>query len=306
MKKFVLFLSLLAIVLPLVLYCAYPGTAYEITMIALRKMSGLTEQKVYVGDHIVRYLEGGKGETVILLHGFQADKDTWTLFVKSLTPHCRVIAIDILGFGESSKPENHSYSISSQVEFLNRIVNVMKPGRFHIGGHSMGGAIAGRYVAEYPEKVSSLALFNTSGVTTPVKSRLQKMMKKGQNPFVIRSFDDYEKMLNLVFEKQIFFPGLFKSHHSRLAIRSRTFNKKIIEQIMEEKYSLENDFSRISIPTFVLWGDKDKVVDVSAVRVLKKGIKNTKTVVIKKCGHIPMIEHPEETARHYLRFLTSD
>jgi abhydrolase domain-containing protein 6 len=65
---------------------------------------------------------------------------------------------------------------------------------------------------------------------------------------------------------------------------------------------LEGNLSRIPQPTLILWGDTDRVVDVSSVSIFEK-IKNHKKVIMKDCGHVPMIERPEETASLYLDFL---
>ena len=60
---------------------------------------------------------------------------------------------------------------------------------------------------------------------------------------------------------------------------------------------------RIKAPTLVLWGDSDRVIDVSAADVYTAGIAGAKKVVLSACGHLPMIERPQETADHYLAFL---
>ena len=62
----------------------------------------------------------------------------------------------------------------------------------------------------------------------------------------------------------------------------------------------------IQAPTLILWGDKDKLLHVSCVPILEMGIKHHQTVIMKNCGHAPMLERPKETADHYLRFLRED
>jgi pimeloyl-ACP methyl ester carboxylesterase len=60
----------------------------------------------------------------------------------------------------------------------------------------------------------------------------------------------------------------------------------------------------IRAKTLILWGDTDRVLSVSSARVLQKGIENSKVIIMKDCGHMPMIERPEETARYYLEFIS--
>ncbi len=84
---------------------------------------------------------------------------------------------------------------------------------------------------------------------------------------------------------------------------NRDFNEKILGHIAKENYLLEDDLSKIKTKTIVIWGDKDRVIHVSCTDVIKKGLPGSTIVVIKNCGHLPMIERPDETARYYLEFL---
>jgi len=62
-----------------------------------------------------RKAKGGKGETLVLLHGFGANKDNWTRLAKYLMSHYRIIAPDLPGFGESSSPNDIDYTVAAQV-----------------------------------------------------------------------------------------------------------------------------------------------------------------------------------------------
>jgi pimeloyl-ACP methyl ester carboxylesterase len=53
-----------------------------------------------------------------------------------------------------------------------------------------------------------------------------------------------------------------------------------------------------------MWGDTDRLIDVSRVKILEEKIANHRTVVMKDCGHIPPLERPEEAADHYRRFIS--
>ena len=66
---------------------------------------------------------------------------------------------------------------------------------------------------------------------------------------------------------------------------------------------LEAKLQDITSPTLILWGDKDRIHDVSSTRILEKGLSNSTTIIMKDMGHCPMMERPEETAGHYMKFL---
>ena len=303
MKRKLFIVVAILILVPIVIYFAFPEVLYNFSITSLRKSAGLSKKIIEVDNQTISYLEGGKGDAILLLHGFSGNKDNWTTFAKSLTTNYHVIAIDLPGFGESSKIETESYNIDSQVKKLDRIVDVLGLNKFHLAGNSMGGAIAGKYAAVVPDKVLSLALFDTAGISSAEKSELAKLMENGENPLLIESSQDFDEMIKFVFEAPPPIPKRIKVYLAKQSILNRGFNKKIFKELMLEKYSLESDLSKIQANTLILWGDNDRVIHVSCTNVLEKGLLNSTTVIMKGCGHCPMIERPEETAQHYLEFL---
>jgi len=87
------------------------------------------------------------------------------------------------------------------------------------------------------------------------------------------------------------------------ALANRKFYEKELKEMDPDFRSLEKELPNIEAQTLILWGDQDKVLDVSSVPVFEKRLKNHKTVIIKDCGHLPMIEKPQETATHYIDFI---
>ena len=122
LKTLVSFVLLIAI-LSLGIYFIFPETAINILVQLERNVvGGVRQNNITVDGLNIEYLEGGKGETLVLLHGFGADKDNWTRTARYLTPHYRIIAPDLPGFGESSSPNDIEYTVSAQVERLKAFV----------------------------------------------------------------------------------------------------------------------------------------------------------------------------------------
>ncbi len=298
---------LIVIIVALVLFfILFPGTVFRAAQYVNRSLSGLSDRSVQVDDNRIVYLEGGKGEAVLLLHGYSADKDNWTAFAKYLTPKYRVVIPDLPGFGGSSRSQETSYDIESQVERLHRFVQVMRLGKVNVAGNSMGGTIAAVYAAKYPQEVSSLALLAPGGIQGGVKSKLMKMFEKGVNPFVIKSEEDFERMMRLAFVKVPTIPYPVRKAIVARAIKDGPFNEKVMADMIRKPISLESYLPLIKAKTLILWGDRDNILDVSCVPIIEKRIKDHQTVIIKDCGHMPMLERPEETAGHYLKFLQGD
>jgi abhydrolase domain-containing protein 6 len=157
-KKVVVVLGIVATLL-IVLYLALPGLLVKWAKESERKAAGLQQKSVRVGDHDIAYIEGGKGESILMIHGFGANKDNWTRFAKFVTPTYRVTALDLPGFGDSTYLENASYRVADQAKRLDEFAGSVGLKKFHIVGNSMGGYIAARYAIMFPDKVLTLGLF---------------------------------------------------------------------------------------------------------------------------------------------------
>ncbi len=104
-------------------------------------------------------IDAGDGPPVILLHGIASSSVTFERLVPLVEPYHRVIAIDLLGFGESPAPEDAQYTIEEHVAALAHTVRALKPGGpVVLVGHSMGALIASRFAAAFPRKVSRLVI----------------------------------------------------------------------------------------------------------------------------------------------------
>ncbi|HEU18495.1 MAG TPA: alpha/beta fold hydrolase [Deltaproteobacteria bacterium] len=302
-KKLIILTGAFIILAPIVLYFAFPGVVYNIFVQSARRSAGLSQKVITVDKFTIAYLEGGKGDTILLLHGFGGDKDNWTIFAKSLTPYFHVVAIDIPGFGKSSKIPTESYTIGNQVKRIRNIVDTLGLTNFHLAGNSMGGTIAGKYAADVPDRVLSLALFNTGGIYSAEKSDVIKLLERGENPFLIDSSRGFDRMMALLFEMPPPIPRRIRAYLTEQAISSRDFNKKIWNELAGELYSLESDLPRIRAETFIVWGEKDRILHVSSTRILEMNLSRADTIIIEGCGHVPMLEKPHETAEYYLEFL---
>jgi pimeloyl-ACP methyl ester carboxylesterase len=273
------------------------------TIEGLRRDANVTIKSIDILDFKIVYAEGGTGDTIIMVHGFGGNKDTWLKMAKYLTPNYRVIIPDLLGFGDSSKPENAKYNNMSQVERLQLFAKELKLTKFHLVGNSMGGNIAGNYAADYPEMVNTLALFDSGGVKAPVKSELFLLLAKGINPLVVNDVNDIDKYLEFLYFKPPEYPSFFKQSLAEKAVAAGPFNKKIWKDMITDSVILQSKLNKITAPTLIVWGDSDRVLSISAVPIFEKNIKNSKSVIIKECGHLPMMEKPAETASIYQDFL---
>ena len=294
------------------IYLLFPETLFNLVVKAGRRYAGLAKKEIQVDDHKIVYLDGGKGQTILLLHGFAASKDNWIRFAKYLTKDYHVVIPDIPGFGESSQIQNENYAAESQLKRIDRFTEVLKLERFHLAGNSMGGMLAGMYGAKYPQKVLTLALLAPGGVGSPSPSEVAILLQKGTNPLLTGNTGDFDRLIKLCFAKPPFIPSQFKKVLAADAVAHRDFNKKIWDDMMgnltKEALSARENLLKpylpqIQAPVLIIWGDTDKILDVGGVSVLEKNLKNYQTVIMKDTGHTPMLEKPQETASYYVSYL---
>jgi abhydrolase domain-containing protein 6 len=300
-------IAVVVVLIAAALYFVAPSYLYNKAINGFRKDAGLTVKSVNIPDFKIVYAEGGTGDTIIMLHGFGGSKDNWLRFAKYFTPNYRVIIPDLPGFGDSSKTQDAKYNIMSQVERLHLLVKELKLIKFNIVGNSMGGDIAGNYAVAYPGMVKTLALFDSAGVVSPVKSERALLLEKGINPLVVKDEKGYDRLLEITFNKPIQLPSIIKKYLTKKAIKDAPLNEKIYNELTNTDLTvLEGKLNKITAPTLIVWGDSDKVIDVSSVPIFKKNIKNSQAVIIKECGHLPMLEKPQETASIYKDFLKGE
>ncbi|MCC3452562.1 MAG: alpha/beta hydrolase [Microcoleus sp. PH2017_25_DOB_D_A] len=119
----------------------------------------------FVNSHsqTATYLDIGNGPPLLLLHGFFGEKTCWLPLIELLQSQFRCISLDMLGFGESSKPQIQ-YDVAVEVAFVRQVVQQLNIEPCGIIGHSFGGWVASAYALKYPKSVSSLVLAAPAGI----------------------------------------------------------------------------------------------------------------------------------------------
>ena len=288
-----------------VLYYAFPGFILESAKHTLRFWAGLERRDVQVDDHQWVYLDGGKGETILFVHGFGAEKDRWGTFLPAFSKSYRLIVPDLPGFGENSRVPTARFDIPSQVKRLSRFIEAIGLDKFNVVGISMGGYISAYYASEHPEKVKSLCLLDAAGVDSPMPSDLWRQYRKdGKIPFLYRTTDEFNGLMRLLFYRPPWLPDRFKDYVVQQGDRDYDFREKILREMVEGGMNLlESRLPKIQARTLIIWGANDRIVHVSSVEKFQEGLRNSQTVILDQCGHIPYFEKAKETRRAYRRFL---
>lgn len=277
-------------------------TAFE------RQRAGLTAKTVLVVGQPVAYLEGGNTMDtvpVLLVHGSSGEKDNWNRVARRLTPRHRVIAIDLPGFGDSPRWSDHDVGLQGQVAALAAIADALGLEQFHIGGNSMGGRVAALYAAAHPQRVRSLWLPGPSGVLSAEPSDLQRhLLAGGDNPLFIRNIEAFDAYLHWLMASPPYIPAPLKRALAERALAKSDFHRSVFDAAAAETVSLEHGIAGMTVPTRIVWGERDRIWHVSGAARLADHLPRASMLLLPG-GHLPMIEAPETVAADYLAFLSS-
>ncbi len=303
-KWFLACLALLVIGL-IVFIQLSPEVATKFAVDSERSRAGLTKHSIQLDDGLTYvYLEGGSGEPLLLLHGFNANKDNFTRIAGKLTSKYHVIIPDHIGFGESSHPTNVAYDTDAQAQRLHQLLTKLNIKQVHIGGSSMGGAISVAYAARYGSEVESIWLLDPGGVSSAPKTvTFETFDKTGKFALIARTPEEYEAVYKLAMNNPPYVPKSMLHVFAKESIANADLEYQIIKQLLPD--SIEERAKQIKAPTLIVWGDKDQLLSVKGAEILHKLIPQSQVVIMPNIGHLPMLEDVGQTAKDYLAFRAS-
>lgn len=197
-----------------------------------RQIAGLSHQRIEAADLSTHYYRGGPadGETILMIHGFAANKDNWLRLARHFTERYQVIAVDLPGFGDSSKPQAN-YDVGTKVERIAAFTQALNIAKLHLIGNSMGGHIAALYAARYPQRVLSLALLDNAGVSAPQKSELiERLSAVRPTRCWCRGPADFERLLDFVFVEAPALPATLKGYLAEKAVDNSAHYQRFLDK----------------------------------------------------------------------------
>lgn len=277
---------------------------YDLSMALEAHLYHLRKVPVPIAEMTLSTYQGGppKAPTLLMLHGYSADKTVWLRFAQHLVADYRVIIPDLAGHGETGFRRRGSYDIPSQAQRLTQLLDACAVEKVHVIGNSMGGYLAAWLAATYPERVASLALIDPAGVASPLPSDMERLLAQGNNPFLIHSRADFDQFYAMTMASPPWVPGVILA---ALAERYQRRRDELAEIFQDFHGSdpLEPRLAEIQAPTLLLWGREDRLIHVSSAQVWAEGIARIRVELWDGIGHMPMVERPARTAQLYREFL---
>ncbi len=268
-------------------------------------MSSIQSRTIDAGGILTHYLEVGEGAPLILLHGGGAGADSrgnWRVTIPLLAPHFRVLAMDMVGFGDTAKPDpqHFTYSQSARVDHLRHFMRALGIARAVLVGNSMGGCTALGLAVLDPTMVERLVLMGSAGLTTEIHKDLL--------PVVNYDFtrDGMVRLIRaLVNDRFTIDDELVTYRHQRsLEPAARRAYSATMQWIRDAGglFYEPGFITRTQCPTLVVNGKQDKVVPLANAYRFLELIPQSWGYIIPDCGHWAMMEHPRDFVRATLAF----
>lgn len=300
-----IWLSALGIALAVwaVFWFLWPQPLARFFMAAERRQGRLATCSVRCGDIEWHCLQGGHGEPLVLLHGFNGDAYHFTRVSRPLGKHFRVIAPDLPGFGQTDFEGELDYRVEAQAARVLELLDELGIERFYLGGSSMGGYIASAMARKASARVRALWLLNPGGLqNVPLSPLFEVVYQGGHNALVVRDRKDFHRLMDYCFVRP---PWLPEPLVRQLADRAGRHSKRaaeIFDAIRFHSPPLEQLAPEVDVPTLIVWGQADQVLHPDGLKILAECMPQARTLLLPATGHLPMVEKPKETAEAWISF----
>jgi pimeloyl-ACP methyl ester carboxylesterase len=271
------------------------------------------DRYVEVGGKRIRYWAAGEGPAVVLVHGLSNSAEFWQYNIAALAVRHRVYALDLLGFGKSDK-EIGQFSLPYAAAFMADFLDAVGVGQASLVGNSLGGVICAQTAAQYPERVERLILVDPAGFGRELNPflRVWSIPRVGSGVFWIYQ-RLFPRVKNWVFYNSACLDEAWVANVAEV-LRSPGVRENVITVARTgvslrggQREELFRDLHRLlaasSVPTLIIWGSRDFVVPLAHAYAAQKVIPNSEVRVMRRCGHIPQVERPDEFNALVLDFL---
>lgn len=271
----------------------------------------LDYKSIVINEVNIAYREQGRGRPVLFVHGFASSSHTWLSLIKLLPAGPRYIALDLKGYGHSSKPQDNKYSAYDQAKILTAFINALELDRPILVGHSFGGivSILTLLTDRIRKPASGLILINAVAyfLNVPVfikalRSPLGGVLALG---LPIKRVLVRQVLGEVFYDPKKITEELISAYSENMSSSEaqKSLAASAAQFVPKDLKSTSEKISQIRIPAFILSGADDSVISIEESYALKRDLPQAELITIPMCGHSPQEECPEETAAHVSEFL---
>ncbi len=265
----------------------------------------------------VAYLDQGNGEVLLLLHGMAGSSQTWRSVIRPLARHYRVIAPDLPGHGESTKPRS-DYSLGAFAVLLRDLLDELGVTRATIVGHSLGGGIAMQFLYQHPDYAQRLILIGSGGLGPDVGLTLRLLSAPGAElimPIIAprQVLAAGEQVFSWLRKSGIEAPRgeeIWRSYSTFADAPTRQAFLRTLRSVVDYRGQAVSALNRLStrtdLPVMAIWGERDAIIPVKHAYAAQQARPDLRLEVLAGVGHFPQVERPAEVVELIDDFIAQD
>jgi 3-oxoadipate enol-lactonase len=240
------------------------------------------------GVNTIGYEDRGRGEPIVLLHGFPLDRRMWEPVIRLVEHHVRVIAPDLRGAGESTG----TGTIEDMADDVVRLLDRLRIERVCLGGMSMGGYVALAISRKHPERLAGLLLADTRATADAPEGRAAReaaiatVAAKGVGPYAEE------------FVPKLLAPANAKGREVMVALAALQSPTGIAGALaaMRDRPDGTKALKKIQVPTLVVVGALDTLIPPAESKKLAAAIPGAELIEIPNAGHLSSVDAPDPFA----------
>ena len=266
----------------------------------------------------------GTGAPAVFVHGLGGASTNWTDLMGLLRGHVDGCALDLPGFGQSAPPADGRYRLGTHVRAVVRLLERQGRGPVHLFGNSLGGAVSTRVAALRPDLVTTLTLISPAlPALAPRRGsdpRLPLLLLPGLSGVVDRAMakrtpqQRADAVIALCYAHPEAVPAERRVEAVEEVVR-RTGQGHATDAFTGSLRGLVGSFvqrgprnlwqqaRQVQAPTLLVWGQQDRLVDVSLAPRARTAFPRSRLLVLPEVGHVAQLEQPETVARAFLGLL---
>lgn len=263
---------------------------------------------VEVEGHRIAYTDTGEGTPLLLIHGIPTNRFLWRKVIQNLARHYRVIAPDMLNYGESAMPIDADVSVNAQARIMIRLMDSLDIESAHVVSHDIGGAVSQIMAVNHPQRVGKHVLIDSVCFDSWPIPEFETLLEPGVEEKM--SVEDLVDSMNQMMPKGVYDSTIvdqemkdcyitqWSTEKGKAALfrNMRRLNKEYTQAIAGEVAQCQHD-------TLVLWGEHDNFQKTGYASQLVDLLPNARLIWIAQAGHWVIDEKPGEVCEYILSFL---
>jgi pimeloyl-ACP methyl ester carboxylesterase len=262
----------------------------------------------------VHYLHAGSGRPMVLIHGLVGSSLIWRRNVAALAQQAGVYAIDLPNMGKSQRIPDLDATLEATADRVAAFMDAVGIEQADLVGHSHGGAVSLMLAARHPERVRSLILFAPANPYSHFKELLLRLYRTPLGRLVALAAPYVPLRLQLLTLGRMYgdpkriAKGSLSGYTDGMRVPGTIRHMlNIVRGWSADMAALKAALPRVaSVPTLLVWGDRDSTVDPASAMQLQRVLWNSELRIVRGGGHIVCEELPEESDRIMLDWMRRD